>query len=498
MSLNDAKATDNTYGGLLTTLSAKSTVVSSGMNDPVTPPINKLPSEILATIMQIVTSYAPCCWRGEMPYTNNPALRYPDTLTHVCSRWRQVAIHSRNLWSHVDIPIRDVSYSRVTTFLNRAGQSPLSLHLSDEHDKLTGGSLVSLIAPITSPIKSLELDKFPNGWIENYVSTLSICLATCTAGTLTEFVVRVGDQCLAQRHPRPTFIKARNHPGEIYLSGIFLRPIYIDLDLPQERLEAVLRDVTVLRLDRHYFQWSSSVYHGLVELRLLGRRGANTCISESQLIDMLSCNPRLRILHFGLEIVDVAPLETTSASSEPIILRELEVLNLDWLPTDGIEIFLRWLAPAPKLSQFSFRPFEDDERFEHPATIAFLAGSSITTVHVVSSSLVAITSLVKHCRHIQVLAIEDTYLNQTRQGVSYGLNTLYLINCTCELRALVQLIQPIASRLIVYDSEFCHRRRSPIPSDLVSATLSNICVDAVILADPSPNPIKGWELFWNE
>ncbi|KDN36942.1 hypothetical protein RSAG8_10476, partial [Rhizoctonia solani AG-8 WAC10335] len=157
----------------------------------------------------------------------------------------------------------------------------------------------------------------------------------------------------------------------------------------------------------------------------------------------MKSSPRLRILHFDLPIVDILPLSV--AIGEPIALHELEVLNLGWSQKDGTEILFRWLAPSPKLRQFSFsslRRFKDNPRFGHPATIAFLAGSGITVIHVHSLPPKEIIALVTPCSHVRDLACRGM-LEYTDEIMPFQFNTLYLIECAIEVDSLRRLIQTI-------------------------------------------------------
>ncbi|KAG8687507.1 hypothetical protein FRC11_007108 [Ceratobasidium sp. 423] len=505
MSINDEEATTHSPNeGLLAAPSdTQSTATGREMNHWAVPPINQLPAEILADIMRIVIYCAPRCKEDGYRFMNGPVLRYPDVLSHVCSRWQQVAVHSRDLWSHIDITEWHTSGGRAMKFLDRAGQSPVRLHLVARLSLPRQGNnpvdRVPFLAPITSQLESLELTPRIDELIKTHTSALSICLAACTAGSLTELVIRIidGNQIHA-----PIFIKARNHVIEPTppIDEIYPQPIWVDMDTPEEDLEDVLRGVAVLRLCQVYPQWTSSAYCGLVELRLVAGTLPNVKITESQLVGILRSSPKLRILHFNLRIIDAAELDT--AINDPVALCDLEVLNLDWMREDGIEIILRWLAPTPKLSQLSLRLVDEEVDFGHPAIEAFLAGSNVTMVHTHHLYLVEIVGLIRSCRHIQVLALENleaefTAANMT-ETIPFKFNTLYLIESKIQVDTLHRLIQSSSvQRLMVYHSTFYSGYSTLFP-DQVPATFLDVCSDVLVVPDGDPHPIAGWEAFWHK
>ncbi|KAH7344187.1 hypothetical protein B0J17DRAFT_645631 [Rhizoctonia solani] len=476
----------------------QSAVANIGVNHWSSPFINKLPAEVLGLIMQIVVSYASCCKKANSLSKESQGLRYPDVLTHVCSHWREVALRSRSLWSHIDILISGTPGIRAMTFLDRVGQSPVGLHLFEDRET-QGGSPApfEFLTPTKLRLKSLEL--FVRSGVLNgsCASTLSICLATCTTGYLAELVIRKVDPRLRPPRPKkPIFIKAHNHPTEITPSTPVIEPAYMVLDLPHERLEDVLRSTVVLRLDQIYPQWTSNAYCGLVELRLLGGLEVNATIPEFQLVNILRSSPSLRVLHFELGIVDVAPLGT--AIDNLIVLCNLEMMNLKWMQDDGIEIFFRWFAPAPKLFQFSLLPSDEDMDFEHPATVAFLTGSNITTIHANQLYPKEIVGLVGHCRHIRVLALKATDIKDAGGAVPFQVNTLYLIDCEYDADSLSRFIQIYSvQKLVVYESGFRSGRLTKLFPDEAPVALTELCSDILILPGNGPDPVEGWEAFWH-
>ncbi|KAL5637279.1 hypothetical protein ACGC1H_001053 [Rhizoctonia solani] len=481
-------------GGELTAPSEiQSAAAGVGINHWAIPPINKLPSEILTRIMWIVVSYAPCGRprRADRREAQSPVLCYPDVLSHVCSQWRQVAIQSRGLWSHIDIPAWNNPGSRAREFLSRAGQLPLSLHLIDNFFRREDqrADSVPLLTTIMPRLKSLDLISHSDNLLRTRLSALSFCLSTCVAGNLTELAIRI---CNRYTPIPPLFLSAHSTSDKV-ATWVNFGPNWADIDLLEDLLEDVLKSITVLRLDQVYPQWTSSAYCGLVELRLLGGRSVTASIFETQLVNVLRSSPGLRILHFELEIVSAASLGTQVI--DPICLRDLEVLNLDWVQMDEIEIFFRWLAPAPKLSQFSFRPF--NRLNDNPAAVTFLADSNITMVHTNQLSLPGIVSLVSTCRQTRVLAIEDTTLTKEGEVLPFHFNTLYLIESKFDVECLRRFIQSSSVQKLIVHRCVAYQNNSKLRPDQVPSMLLDVCSNVLILPDHDSNPIEDWEVFWH-
>lgn len=91
-------------------------------------------------------------------------LPFPLALSHVCWRWRQIAILEPQLWSNVQIDVSTDSYSvqldKTHKFFSMA-RSPISLHV--RHTGWRTGArdfITALISPFIAQIKSLSLS-FP-------------------------------------------------------------------------------------------------------------------------------------------------------------------------------------------------------------------------------------------------------------------------------------------------------------------------------------------------
>ncbi|KAH7341935.1 hypothetical protein B0J17DRAFT_715091 [Rhizoctonia solani] len=118
-------------------------------------PINSMPSEILTHTFHFVM-------RDER-YLNS-SLQYPDYLTHVCSRWRSVALASPALWTRISFtyqnrPTRQDILSRAKLHAARAGQLPLEVYITDSYkSSCCHIALEEFLVSIASRIKVFAFD----------------------------------------------------------------------------------------------------------------------------------------------------------------------------------------------------------------------------------------------------------------------------------------------------------------------------------------------------
>ncbi|KAI0043946.1 hypothetical protein FA95DRAFT_330312 [Auriscalpium vulgare] len=94
-----------------------------------TPPVARLPPEILCHIFSYLSTRPP-------PHHDSWMWQ---TVTHVCMSWRAIAIASPLLWTHVDFR----SYEWTREFLRRSQSAPLYVHTQD-HLLQPGGDLASI------------------------------------------------------------------------------------------------------------------------------------------------------------------------------------------------------------------------------------------------------------------------------------------------------------------------------------------------------------------
>ncbi|CAE6463831.1 unnamed protein product [Rhizoctonia solani] len=287
-------------------------------------PINTLPTEILARIFRFVLLVQPCSLE-DLPWElNTYHLRYPDFLAQVCTLWRRIAVSSRSLWCHVDLSPY-VSYSdklitRAETYLTRAGKLPVELHVTlnddwdcrNEHREYS--HLYSMISRVSDRVEMLKFALSGPGDFQECHKEIFSRILLGEESALKKLVIS------SESDFANSFIYAEGFdPGMPYGDD---RPF--ELNLTQEQIESAFASVTAFDLQGVFPLWSSTAYHGLVDLRLTST-GDWSQINETELVAVLKASPGLRILHFGLWINILSPEVPRIA---PVDLQDLQVVNI--------------------------------------------------------------------------------------------------------------------------------------------------------------------------
>ncbi|EUC59674.1 F-box-like domain protein, putative, partial [Rhizoctonia solani AG-3 Rhs1AP] len=378
---------------------------------PTVVPINALPEEILSRIFHLVTYGEPCKFHHTYEY---PA--YPTLLTHVCSRWRQAAINSPTLWSHIDLSSHGFRGSgepherhlaHAKTYLARAGQAQLDIHVAEDfphglyvHDVRISDFLI----PLASRMRSLEIhielesDNRPDAYKSGYTlcdDILSCCLIICTPGTLKHLMIAPkGDG-------NGSFIQSRDVPEDTIV-GDWSPKSTLDIDMKEQELEGLLFPITRLRLSGRFPHWSSRAYHGLTELRLYPH-GSITRIPDFQFTTMLAESPQLEIFEFGLDI------DRSVSRPPPVHMNNLRVLVIN---TDALNAFLPLIALGPQPIAVSLtkpRSLYLTGRTlvkKHPQVGPFLSSCNITDFYARDfETLLEISYLVDSMPNLRTLAL---------------------------------------------------------------------------------------------
>ncbi|KAH7335308.1 hypothetical protein B0J17DRAFT_719846 [Rhizoctonia solani] len=270
---------------------------------------NILPDEILSRVFHFAAYGEPCQFHNTYEYS-----AYPLLFTHVCSRWRQVAMNSPTLWSHIDIS----SHGFRGSDIHIAENFPYGLYIGDL-------SLTDFLVPLVKRIRSLEIHVELDDRHRADASVLGdefcddilfMCLMNCTPGVLKHLMV------VPKGGANAAFVEAEDAPdnggqddGTSLLS--------IRLKMQEQGLENILSPITHLKLNGRYSYWSSQAYHGLIELRLYPSNGWIIYIPDSQFTTMLAASPQLEILEFGLQVRSSTPRPL------PVSLNNLRNLIMD-------------------------------------------------------------------------------------------------------------------------------------------------------------------------
>lgn len=453
---------------------------------PATTPIHMLPPSVLSYIFQLVrdaSSDDSYRYRGRDSGASTPAYsspnKYPETFSYVCSHWRRIAIESRALWSHIKVGERWSRYRyyhderlfpRARVFAARSDPSPVDIHIiSDSFSYYANSDLNEFVASVAPRIRSFDMSPTSTitSFSEMHKSVFESWLGNCKPGALKELVLKgnVGNNSYET-------IEASEAP--IHSNSQLL-------EMPYAYLEDRLSSIRVLRLTGLYFPWESRAYHGLVELRLTPiRDGMNFPISQSQLRAILTASPRLRELHFGLEVTE------TLSHDDPHIavsLPDLEVVNLcstKWGGQSAHNAILPLLAPSAKPLQLSLsRPYTSTRSFLGDGTTEFIARSNVTKLHIESIDInntgkfqpVVLLEIFRllDVPNLRALSLSRFYLRpsqpcplqgdktafqangaEPKSDPSPQLDTVHLRDCTVDLDCLQRVVQTISVQKVNY------------------------------------------------
>ncbi|KAG9125563.1 hypothetical protein FRC07_007103 [Ceratobasidium sp. 392] len=232
----------------------------------------------------------------------------------VCKHWRQIAM---NMTAHVDVgPAVPSSLTKIQ--LERTGDHSIYVHVRESaivEDSATAeqvSTVIGLLTPHLHRIRVLEIesDSFSrklvspvlNLWLEN------------------------GSQILSK-----TLMVSRPKVGAMLSPAESKRTLLSR----SEYAQVMLKSLKKLHLQNVMFDWDSSAYRGLVELRL-DFSCSRTSVSISQLIGILSASSALSIIE--LSYLDITNLpEWSSALINLTYLRVFTLFEINW---DGLRLLL--------------------------------------------------------------------------------------------------------------------------------------------------------------
>lgn len=469
--------------------------------------INALPVETLAHIFQLVASSRIC---NDSTRRNSSRYHKFIYLTQVCSHWRQIAIDTHSLWSHVDFSSQitiaaagdNKYFTRAKAFVDRAGDSLLDIHIIERLDNdYSAADLTQFLAPIATRIRSLDIALCRAWGINSNLDTFEFerlvlfsCFSNCVPGTLGQVKLVIRGET---RNHRPQPIRFVRYPNW-EVAAIF------PSDLPKCTMEDLWLHVTVLRLGRLFPNWASKAYHGLVELRLPATRTLlDSCsISVSGIRAILIASPKLRVLQFGSVIRCTDPLV---ADTPPIRLDDLEVVIARPLGRRALGSLLRLLAPGSKplrvSIEFSRTYMEAEDHLADIRIKEFLARSNVTQLQGgYLTGYPQVANLLNSVPHIQVLVLQS-FIGVMEQfselDTEVSLACLH-IHRSSEIRwdALGQFIKTYRVQTLVLwrctitlDGEHSARNQEDCEREL-----STLCPVVKLVPSDEPDPFDPWDL----
>lgn len=336
-------------------------VLSRTMVNPhplVAPPlttINSLPPEILCCIFQLVTSEEDCIGEIIGDEEDEEFPKYPELLSHVCSRWRQILISRGSFWSHIDlVPFHRFSrglIARARAYVSRVTPLTLSVHIVNPVHKnripFDRSDFIQFLGSVAPQTRTLELEICRDD-MDFHRLILETCFSSLVPGILEDVTIYDANAGEATVH---TLIESAENPHS-FTSML--------LDVPHQRMEEVWHSIAFLNLTGFYPRWTSKAYHGLVELFLIAAGSISTppLPTETQFTNILLSSPGLRSLRFELELIDWRPQGDSIA---PVQLVDLEYLGFATSHFDQVGSILRLIAPGSKPLEVSVELLRNSE-----------------------------------------------------------------------------------------------------------------------------------------
>ncbi|KAG8733128.1 hypothetical protein FRC10_000410 [Ceratobasidium sp. 414] len=263
-------------------------------------PISRLSSELLVRIFESLDysgPLGPALEKGTWPF--------PESVACVSTYWRELALNNGQLWTRIsfDLPshLGDKLYKWAEARLRNSQGHRIELCV---HETIfTEDGFQKLLDFLPRVVPRLAAIKFRSLVLkgDSAPRILSCWFTHDTHDAITDL------QLIGSRYDsRPQDLRLRltqSHPIEI--------------------IEDRFSRVQYLTLHNTFVNWSSRLYHGLVELDLEFKDGRSLTLSVGHIAGMLSASPMLRVLKLrGLHVLDSSPMP------EPVRLDHLEILFL--------------------------------------------------------------------------------------------------------------------------------------------------------------------------
>ncbi|KDN35878.1 hypothetical protein RSAG8_11240, partial [Rhizoctonia solani AG-8 WAC10335] len=332
---------------------SKTAILQTANLHPDVVPISKLPTDILVRIFKQLTEeeYEHAFLDKQKDAIN----KYPMTLAHVCSNWRQIVFQSPLLWSYITlVPNIGVNKQRLAylDFHSRYAKKALMDILITKRFRRASASPIS-IDPFIGRIRSLRL-RLPlykaRSMINPRVKASHLISECLRAGhnALKRFTLHMN--ATPEQHP---FMESVSHPVD--------RNSLLDIILTgrakhttASQLEDVLSSITNLWLHGYYFNWESKAYHGLTTLEL--ESTGSHAIPESRLANILASSPQLQYLKIQLEIIqETIPPPPIHLSGLEVLVGDVLLLQLIWPGSKELSVNIIWQPNHSSSTLYSTR-----------------------------------------------------------------------------------------------------------------------------------------------
>ncbi|KAK2464425.1 hypothetical protein APHAL10511_003573 [Amanita phalloides] len=245
-------------------------------------------------------------------------------LSHVCSRWRTIALSTKQLWRNVNImPFNEESKAFAQEWLSRAGNLHVSISIT-EVDYCTDSDLHTILIDFLSAYKlrDLELPLYSATWpqIPSILSELPLkCVAELESLSLydTDFI---GSEHISFRSSRYPNLKRIALDGNFNMTS-FMLPWktlrHLDLDSEAVQLDDFLRECVLLETCSLYLSYVPSAPFNAIRLPKLRELS----------LSLASGHGTVRNIFHSLDVPNLEILVLDGASKERLTAATLDSLE---------------------------------------------------------------------------------------------------------------------------------------------------------------------------
>ncbi|CAK5274379.1 unnamed protein product [Mycena citricolor] len=304
-------------------------------------PVNWLPPELIIHIFLAFVESG----------SGHPAEVYhrePVTLSHVCSRWRSIALSTSQLWIRICVQGEAWNARPIVTFVARSGRSPLSVifapphNLPDGHEHRRALKLLQHVEVDFERMRSIVFHSQGTEAMQQFISVLT----------------------------RPNHAFKALESLDLSIDAIAASSLLLPTLLPTQLREPapVSSHLTILRLTKlPLFNIPSHFLPKLLTLELefppkkiLVEGSTSYVLRMSQLVRFLGCTPRLEelilldtcpFMDVTLDREDAVEISANHVRVKPVVLLHLRSLQWSYPFASDIHYFLSFFV-IPALERF--------------------------------------------------------------------------------------------------------------------------------------------------
>ncbi|KAJ6492039.1 hypothetical protein C8R45DRAFT_990271 [Mycena sanguinolenta] len=393
--------------------------------------IDRLPNELLSTIFMFAIEQH--CHDEPTPFTTSPT-----TISHICHRWRQVALETGSLWTNIVLtfPTSNEQLTRTLTWLSRSKAYSLDILLDfrdpewDWEDEDTHGFrwadmevVLRLLLPTAARWRTVEL--LTDTWAPMFAFLLhtrsvgasmkrleTLHLARCNA-----YFARKGQlfEPTALGHHLPLFGGADAVTPK--LREVMLTGVHIDWSTPPlanlTKLELKYQAVDVMPTIAHFTQILAASPN-LEVLSIVGR-GPQFIGEEKTKADERGRITLDRVTKFTFGFVDVSYAVQLLSMLDLPALCELSLedvsASLQHQPPDDASVLLEWLAGLVDAADDSVSqpPSSDVVEFTSASTSRLPLGQLKTLILLsIFAPRATFSQLYETCPELRILRLCDS------------------------------------------------------------------------------------------